>query len=58
MSFVCKLLPQFLYEESLILLNYSMDIEDVHVSRMLIFFNIWENYRLLNLVIFEKREYI
>jgi hypothetical protein len=48
------LLPQFLSEEPLILLNVSMDIEDVHVPRILIFINIWENYRLLNLVNFEK----
>jgi hypothetical protein len=34
-------------EEPLILLNVSMDIEDVHVPRILIFINIWENYRLL-----------
>jgi hypothetical protein len=32
----------------LVLLNVSMDIEDVHVPRILIFINIWENYRLLN----------
>jgi hypothetical protein len=35
-----------------------MDIEDVHVPRILILINIWENYRFLNLVIFEKGEYI
>jgi hypothetical protein len=38
-----------LSEEPLILLNVSMDIEDVHVPRILNFINIWENYRLLNL---------
>jgi hypothetical protein len=41
-------------EDPVILLNVSMDIEDVHVSRILIFITIWENYRLLNSVIFEK----
>jgi hypothetical protein len=40
---------QFLSEEPLILLNVSVDIEDVHVPRILIFINIWENYRLLKL---------
>jgi hypothetical protein len=37
-----------------------MDIEDVHVARILIliFINIWENCRLLKLAIFEKWEYI
>jgi hypothetical protein len=45
-------------ENPLILLNVNMDIEDVHVPRILIFINIWENYRFLNLVIFEKCEYI
>jgi hypothetical protein len=44
------ILPQFLSEEPLILLNVAMDIEDVHVPNILIFFNIRENYRLLNLV--------
>jgi hypothetical protein len=39
------------------MLNISVDIEDVHVPRILIF-NIWENYRFLNLNIFEKWEYI
>jgi hypothetical protein len=48
----------FLNEELLILLNFSIDIEDVHVLWISIFINIWENYRLLNLFIFEIWEYI
>jgi hypothetical protein len=35
-----------------------MDIEDVYVQRILIFIHISENYRLLNVVIFEKWEYM
>jgi hypothetical protein len=34
------LLLQFLSEEPLILLNITMDIEDVHVQRILIFIDI------------------
>jgi hypothetical protein len=48
----------FFSEDHLILLNIDIDIEDVHVPRFLIFFNIWENYRLLKAIIFEKREYM
>jgi hypothetical protein len=43
----CYLLPQFLSEEPLILLNVSMNIEDVHVPRIFIFIVIWENFRFL-----------
>jgi hypothetical protein len=28
-----------------------MNIEDVHVQRISVLFNIWENYRLLNVII-------
>jgi hypothetical protein len=45
-------------EEPLILLSVSIDIEDMHVRRIWIFINIWENYMLLSLVIFEKWEYM
>jgi hypothetical protein len=48
------LLPQFLNEEPLILKNVSIDIKNLHVPRILIFNNIGENYRLLNLLIFEQ----
>jgi hypothetical protein len=33
--------------------NVGMDIEDVHLSRILIFFHIWENYRIFNFVIYD-----
>jgi hypothetical protein len=45
-------------EAFLVLMNISMDIENVQVPKVLNFFYIWENYKLLNLVIFEKWEYM
>jgi hypothetical protein len=55
-SFVrLTLWPQLLSNEPRILLHVNIDIEDVHIPKTLIFIHIWENYRLLNLVIFEKK---
>jgi hypothetical protein len=48
---------QFLNEELLIKLYVSMDVEDVHVSRILIFINVWENYKLLNLFLRNESTY-
>jgi hypothetical protein len=46
------LLPQFSSEDLLVLQNVGMDIEDMHMERILIFSNFWENYSLLNLDVF------
>jgi hypothetical protein len=55
-GYVVCLANSYSFWEPLILLNVSMDIEDVHVPRILIFINILENYRL-NLLNFKKWKY-
>jgi hypothetical protein len=52
------LLPQFSSEDLLVLQTVSMDIRDMHIQKILIFSIFCENYRLLNVVVFEEWEYI